>query len=87
MSSELRAAETIFNSDLRQPKQYDNHDSCLRALARMTPAQRLDQAFELSTLTRDLFFRGLRQRFPELPPTELQALFRQRLELCHNANY
>lgn len=56
----------------------------LRVLRRMTAEQRLVAALELSEFVRTLFAAGLRRRFSRLPDDELQALFRQRLDLCHN---
>ena len=69
------------------PKPRPNHAEYIRALRRMTPQERLQQAFELSDRTRDLFEQGLRERFPDLPEPEFRALFLRRIALCHNANY
>ncbi|MFH1150312.1 MAG: hypothetical protein V1748_07550 [Actinomycetota bacterium] len=59
----------------------------LEALKRLTPEQRLERALELNELARDLLIHALRRRFPEKSPEELQALFLERLDLCHNSNY
>ncbi len=59
----------------------------LRVLRALTPDARLRQALELSERTRRLFEHGLRRRFPDLGETELRALVRERLDLCHNRNY
>lgn len=55
----------------------------LQTLARMTPEQRLRKAFELTAWSRELFRAGLRERFPDLSPAELQALYVRRLLKCH----
>ncbi|MDO8586320.1 MAG: hypothetical protein Q7T82_04710 [Armatimonadota bacterium] len=64
-----------------------NHRLYIQILRRMTPEQRLLQAFEMSDFTRSLFLEGLRQRFPQLSEDELRNLYLQRLEKCHNRNY
>jgi hypothetical protein len=53
----------------------------------MTPAARVAKAFELSAFTKQLFFNGLRKRFPHLEKAELHRLALKRLEQCHNRNY
>ncbi len=53
----------------------------------MSPEKRLAKAFELSDLTRDLFERGLRRRFPGLSEDAFHALVLERLERCHNRNF
>jgi hypothetical protein len=69
------------------PKPKPNEKLYLEVLRRMTPEQRLRQAFELSEMTRQLFHYGLRQRFPDLSEQELHNLFLERLAECHNSNY
>ena len=64
-----------------------NHQQYLQVLRRMTPAERLAKAFELTELTRGLFRQGLRQRFPDLTDEQFQALYLRRLAKCHNRNY
>jgi DNA-binding PadR family transcriptional regulator len=64
-----------------------NHGIYLEILRRMTPEQRLRKAFELSEMGRELFRQGLRQRYPDLSPEDVEALLRKRLSLCHNRNY
>ncbi len=61
-----------------------NHQIYLQALLRLTPEQRLLKAFELTDLSRALFRDGLRQRFPEAAEDELQRIYLQRFDLCHN---
>jgi hypothetical protein len=64
-----------------------NHREYLKALARMTPEQRLLKAFELSRMTKELFKHGLRRRFPDLPDEDLKRIYLERLAKCHNRNY
>ena len=64
-----------------------NHARYLQILRRMTPAQRLAKAFELSEQARSLFFAGLRLRFSDLSEPDLHRLALRRLEKCHNRNY
>ena len=72
---------------VRDIKPRPNHAMYIRVLRNMTPEQRLQKAFELSDLARQLFLCGLRKRFPHLSPAELNRLFRERLDQCHNSNY
>jgi hypothetical protein len=53
----------------------------------MSPEKRLIRAFELSEFVRDLFYHGLRKRFPDLSDEKLKELFLKRLDKCHNRNY
>ena len=69
------------------PKPRPNHRLYIRTLRRMTPQQRLNKAFELSAMVKELFLIGLRQRFPDLPEDEFRRLWLKRLEKCHNRNY
>ena len=66
------------------PKPRPNHQLYLEALRRLTPEQRLLKAFELTELSRELFRAGLRQRFPGADEAELQRIYLERLEKCHN---
>ena len=66
------------------PKPRPNHQVYLRALRRLTPEQRLLKAFELTEMSRALFRDGLRQRFPESGDAEIQRIYLERLEKCHN---
>jgi len=69
------------------PKPRPNHKIYLQALRSMTPDQKLETVFKLSTLARSLFLDGLRRRFPDASPTELHRIYLGRLEKCHNRNY
>ncbi|MCX6365028.1 MAG: hypothetical protein NTW58_12855 [Actinobacteria bacterium] len=40
--------------------------------------------FELTELSRELFRAGLRHRFPAAGEAELQRIYLERLERCHN---
>lgn len=68
-------------------KKGPGHRAQLEIIRRMTPEQRLMQAFELSRFTRALCRQGLRKRFPELSEEELHKLYLERLDRCHNQNY
>jgi hypothetical protein len=59
----------------------------LDVLRRMTPAQRLTKAMELSELGKRLFLQGLHRRFPEADDRQLHALYLKRVAKCHNRNY
>lgn len=69
------------------PKPQPNRREYLQILRRMTPAQRLAKAFELSELSKAAFRQGLRRRFPQLSEVEFHALYLERLAKCHNRNY
>jgi hypothetical protein len=68
-------------------KKNPSHRMYIQILRRMSPEERLTQAFELSEFTRELFYHGLRKRFPDLSEEELKELFLKRLDKCHNRNY
>ncbi len=69
------------------PKPDPNHDIRIRALARMTPEQRLAKACELSDMVRALFKEGLRARFPDMPEAELHKLYLERLKLSYDRQW
>ncbi len=69
------------------PKPRPNHRIYIETLRRMTPAQRLMKAFELSDFSKRLFIHGLRKRFPDATDEEFRQLLLKRLALCHNRNY
>ena len=69
------------------PKPRPNHSEVIKALRRMTPAERLRKAMALSDQTRRMFKQGLRRRFPQLSDDQLHELYLNRLEKCHNRNY
>src|SRR5437588_11229135 len=64
---------------MTDPKPRPNHKLYLQILRHMTPEQKLDKAFELSALAKDLFITGLRQRFPDLSEEEFKRLLLARL--------
>jgi hypothetical protein len=68
-------------------KPHPNHSLYLHSLRQMTPEQRLEKAFELSTLTKELFFQGLQKRFPDIGETKIKEIYLQRLGKCYNRNY
>lgn len=64
-----------------------NHEIYLEALRRLTPAQRLNKAIEMSELVKRLFRNGLRKANPNLSQEHFHKLYLERLELCHNRNW
>lgn len=64
-----------------------NHVHYIRTLRVMTEEQRLTKAFELSTMSRQLFFAGLKSRFPNKNNQEITDLYLTRLAKCYNRNY
>ena len=68
-------------------KKRPNHKLYIQVLRRMSPQQRLLKAFELSEFARQLFIRGLHERFPDLPSADFQEILLERLAKCHNKNY
>jgi hypothetical protein len=68
-------------------KPQPNHQAYVAALRRMTPEQRLSKAFELGDFARALLRDGLRERFPTASEEQLQALYLERLERCHNRDF
>ena len=59
----------------------------MEALRRMTPAQRLAKAMELSELGKRLFLHGLRRRFPDADEKQIVGEYIKRTARCHNRNY
>lgn len=74
----------MADESLVAPKARPNHQLYLQALRRLTPEQRLLKAFELTEMSRALFRDGLRIRFPEASHDELERIYLERLEKCHN---
>lgn len=70
-----------------QIKQSPNHKIYLQTLRSMTPEQRLQKAFELSSLTKNLFLHGLKRRFPGKTEAEIKAIYLERIAKCYNRNY
>lgn len=64
-----------------------NHARYLATLRAMTPSERLEKAFELTSHARQLFWVGLKRRFPHKSEAELRALYVKRLLECSNRNY
>ncbi len=50
----------------------------------MTPEQRLLKAFELSELSHELLRAGIRQRYPDAGPDEVQRIYLEQLGRCQN---
>jgi hypothetical protein len=68
-------------------KPHPNHSLYLQTLRQMTPEQHLAKAFELSAMTKQLFFIGLQKRFPSKSITEIKKLYLERIARCYNRNY
>lgn len=68
-------------------KERPNHSLYIQILRRMSSEARLVQAFELTEFSRALFRQGLRRRFPNLSDSELNKVYLERLDKCHNRNY
>ncbi|HEY1629291.1 MAG TPA: hypothetical protein VGF52_05500 [Tepidisphaeraceae bacterium] len=68
-------------------KPQTNRSRYLQVLRRMTPAQRLAKAIELSDLGKRLFLHGLRKRFRDADEKQIHALYLSRIARCHNRNY
>lgn len=64
-----------------------NHRLYIQALRRMSPEARLLKCFELTQFSKDLFFHGLRKRFPDLSEDAIKKIYLERLNKCHNRNY
>ncbi|MGD0462499.1 MAG: hypothetical protein ABSB74_08425 [Tepidisphaeraceae bacterium] len=68
-------------------KSKTNRRLYIQTLGRMTPAQRLAKAMELSELGKRLFLHGLRRRFPGANEKQILAEYLRRTARCHNRNY
>lgn len=68
-------------------KKRPNHRVYLTILRKMTPEQRLLKAFELSEFSRRIFRDGLHKRFPGQSEADIQKIYLERLNKCHNRNY
>lgn len=68
-------------------KDQPNRQRYLDALRRMTPAQRLAKAMELTDLGKRLFLHGLRRRFPHATEPQLRQIYLRKIARCHNRNY
>jgi hypothetical protein len=66
------------------PKARPNRQLYLETLRGMTPEQRLLKAFELSELSHDLLRAGIRRRYPDAGPDEVQRIYLEQLGRCQN---
>jgi len=64
-----------------------NRERYLEVLRRMTPEQRLQKAWELTESTRELLRAGIRQRHPDTSEADLDRIYLEQLQACHNKNY
>lgn len=53
----------------------------------MSPADRLEKAFQLSKMAKQLFLEGLHKRFPEKNEMEIKNIYLKRIQKCYNRNY
>lgn len=72
---------------MMHPKDRTTHRQYMEVLRKMSPAERLLKAFELSEFAKQLFIHGLKRRFPDATEDEFQRILRARLEQCHNRKY
>lgn len=68
-------------------KPRENHQERLRALFRLTPWERMQQAFRLTERARELFRQGLAERFQDLSDDERRRLYLRLSQRWHNRNY
>ena len=64
-----------------------NREAYISILQRMTPAERLRKAWELTDAVREMTMAGLRQRNPDASEAEIHDLYLACLKKCHNRNY
>lgn len=72
---------------MTDPKPRPNQTLYIRILRQMSPDQKLNKVFELSSFSKQLFLKGLKERFPDYSATEIKQLYLERLDKCHNRNY
>ena len=68
-------------------KSISDRQRYVELVKRLTPAQRLAKAMELSELGKRSFLLGLGRRFPEMDERQLHAEHLKRIARCHNRNY
>ena len=68
------------------PKSRPHRQLYLETLRAITPEQRLLKAFEVlpSELSHQLLRAGIRQRYPDARPEEVQRIYLDRLSGCQN---
>ncbi len=70
-----------------ESKNNPDHKEYIKVLRNMTPEEKLKKTFELSQMGKKLFKEGLKNSFPDLSKEELNKLYLERIEKCHNRNY
>ncbi len=68
-------------------KPQPNHQIYLQTLQKMTSAERLQKAFELSEMTKQLFLQGIKKRFPDYSTEKIMEIYLKRISLCYNRNW
>jgi hypothetical protein len=72
--------ERDFRDQIGFMKERPNHRIYVQVLRKMGPENRLKKAFELSEFARALAKRGLANLHPNLPPSELNRLYLDRMK-------
>ncbi|MCK5568062.1 MAG: hypothetical protein KAI62_09120 [Actinomycetia bacterium] len=63
------------------------HKEYIKILKKMKPQARLQKAFELSDLTKNLFITGLRMRYPDYSEEDIKDLYIEKIYKCHSSDY
>jgi len=66
------------------PKPRPNRQLYLETLRGMTPEQRLLKAFELSDRSYEFLRAGIRRRYPDAGPDEVQRIYLEQLSQCQS---
>lgn len=74
--------QEVRHVNLSPLKPQPNRQRYIETLRRMTEAERLAKAIELSEMTRALMRHGLSERFPDATEAEIHAMYLERLEQC-----
>jgi hypothetical protein len=68
-------------------KTYPNKDRYHEILKAMSSREKLEKSFELTEMANEVFWAGLKSRYPQLSEVELRRLYVQKLKECHNQSY
>ena len=63
------------------------HKEYIKILKKMKPQARLQKAFELSDLTKNLFITGLKMRYPDYSEEDIKDLYIEKIYKCHSSDY
>jgi hypothetical protein len=64
-----------------------NHARYIKILRRMPADKKLEKAFELNDMAKELCMQGLRRSHPDSTEQELAKVYLKTIEPCHNRNY